>query len=142
MVFMYIHHFLMGMCGLISGLPKPGQKGWMGTLGFFDHIIAGREDLIKELFHASVTLHPPFRQGGKTGSRSFTAELENHSDLSFILKKEGKGTRNDRTDIVKLSPQSIVIINYRESEEVLDYRLTNCYSDMNMHPVIELPAIK
>ena len=112
------------------------------TLGYFDHILAGREDLIKELFHASVTLHPPFRQPGETGNRTFTAELENHSDLTFILRKEGKAKRNDRSDIVKLLPESIVIINYRENEEVLEYSLTNCYSDINKHPVITMQVLR
>jgi len=112
------------------------------TLGFFDHILAGREDLIKELFHASVTLHPPFRQSGKDGNRTFYAELENHSDLTFILKKEGKAKRNDRSDIIKLFPESIAIINYKEAEEELDYSLTNCYSNINEHTIIQIPVRK
>jgi predicted metal-dependent phosphoesterase TrpH len=112
------------------------------TLGYFDDILAGREDLVKELFYASVTFNPPFRQAGKAGSRTFTAELENHSDLTFILKKEGKAIHNDRSDIVKLSPESLAIINYRETEDVLPFRLTNCYSDINTHPLVLLPVIK
>ncbi len=112
------------------------------TLGYFDDLLVGREDLIKSLFNSSTTLNPPFRQAAKTGTRTYFAELENHSDLTFILKKEGNAKRNDRTDIVKLLPESITIINYRENEKELTYSLTNCYSDIKSHPVIQLPAIK
>jgi predicted metal-dependent phosphoesterase TrpH len=112
------------------------------TLAYFDDIVAGDGELIKKLFLQSVMLHKPFASSGKPGSRSFSAEFENRSDITFILKKEGKFRRNDRSDFVKLLPESITIIQYRENEPELSYSITNCYSDADEHPLIQLPAVR
>lgn len=112
------------------------------TLAYFNDILAGREDLIKGLFHASIILHPPLRQVKADGKVTYFAELENPTDLTFNLEKEGKAKHSDRTDIVELVPESKTIINYLENEDVLYYRLTNCYSDINTNPIIQLQTLK
>jgi 3',5'-nucleoside bisphosphate phosphatase len=112
------------------------------TLAYFDDILAGKEELINELFHASIILHPPFRQVERNGEITYFAELENPTDLTFIMNKEGIAKNNDRSDIVKLLPESITIINYKGEEVVLNYRLKNCYSDIKTHPLVQLPALK
>lgn len=112
------------------------------SLAYFDHILAGKEDLLKELFHASIILHSPFRQVENNGRKTYFAELENPTDLTFILKKEGAAKSNDRTDLVKLLPKTITIIKYKYNEDVLYYQLMNCYSDINTHPLVQLPALK
>ena len=112
------------------------------TLAYFDDILAGREELIKKLFNASIILHPPFRQVNRDGKITYFAELENPTDLTFNLEKEGMSKNNDRSDLIELLPERITIINYKEDEYELYYRLTNCYSDINKHPIVRLPALK
>lgn len=106
------------------------------TLAFFDDVLAGNDELIKKLFHASTSLNPPFRKSERNGNIIYYAELVNHSDLTFKLEKEGDFKRNDRTDQVELLPQSITIINYTNDEKELLFKITNCYSDINTHPTI------
>lgn len=112
------------------------------TIGYFGATFVGNDELITALFRASVNLHPPFRHILRDGKVTYYAELENSTDLTFNLEKVGIAKHNDRTDIVELLPESITIINYTENENELNYLLTNCYSDINIHPIVQLSALK
>lgn len=112
------------------------------TLGFFGKTIVGNEKLIVELFNAAINLKKPFRQTKRDGKIIFFAELENPTDLTFILKKEGEWKNNDRTDTIELLPRSSSIINYSEDFKHLEFQLTNCYHGINYHPSIKIPVNK
>lgn len=111
------------------------------TIGFFGSTLVGKDSLIIELFNASVKLSNPFRQTNRDGKTIFYAELENRTDLTFILKKEGSWKNNDRTDILELLPRSSSIISYSEGNEYLEFQLTNCFSGGNIHPAIKIHVV-
>jgi hypothetical protein len=108
------------------------------TLAYFDDILAGKADLITQLFYNSVIIHQPFRESGKPGNKTFYAELENKSDLAFVLKKTGKDAKRDRSDVVRINPRSITILEYSEKQEDISCNITNCYSGMTEHPSVKL----
>lgn len=112
------------------------------TIGFFGNTLVGSEELLIELFNASVKLHKPFRQTQKDNKITYFAELENPTDLPFTLKKEASWEDNARTDLVQLPPRSITIINYSADNELLEYQVTNCYSGANSHPLVKIPVTK
>ncbi len=112
------------------------------TIGFFGKALVGNEKLILELFNASINFKKPFRQEKRDDKIEFFAELENPTDLTFILKKEGKWKNNDRTDIIELFPRTKAIIGFPEESEYLEFQLTNCYNGINLHPEIKMPVNK
>jgi 3',5'-nucleoside bisphosphate phosphatase len=112
------------------------------TLAWFDDILAGKAELITALFNSSVIIHPPFRESGKEGSKTFYAEIENRSDLAFVLKKTGKDAMKDRSDIIRLNPGSITILDYKQDQTEISCEITNCFSGVIEHPVIKLTLKK
>ena len=112
------------------------------TIGFFGKILVGTENLIADLFNASVKLKKPYKQSKINGKLMDFAELENPTDLSFILKKSKNWMNNDRTDVIELLPRSISIVSYPSDLSSLEFQLTNCYSDINKHPSIKIPILK
>lgn len=111
------------------------------TVGFFGNSLVGSKDLLTKLFHASVKLHQPFRQTNRNGKVFFFAELENQTDLTFILEKEGLWKNNDRSDIIELLPGRSKIVSYNDECEQLEFQLTNCYFGSNNHPNIRIPTV-
>jgi len=101
------------------------------TLGFFGNQLMGPDDLITDLFYASVIVNPAFMESESDGEPVKHIELENPTDLTFILSKNGK----DET-IIDLSPHSIVIINIPANADPQEYQLLNCWSGSNEHPVV------
>lgn len=111
------------------------------TVGFFGNTLVGNEELLTTLFQASVKLKKPFRQIKRNGKTIYFAELENPTDLTFILKKEGDWKNNDRGDVIELKPGASAIISYNEENKQLAFQLTNCYSSSNNHPNIKMPVV-
>jgi hypothetical protein len=111
------------------------------TVGFFGNTLIGSKDLLTELFNASVKLQKPFRQTNRNGKVVFFAELENLTDLTFILKKEGDWKNNDRSDIIELVPGSTAIISYDETDRQLEFQLINCYYSSNAFLNVKLPVV-
>lgn len=104
------------------------------TVGFTGEQLMGPEKLILGLFYAAVTIHPPFLTAERRGQMMVYRELENPSDLTFILEKEGEGKQGQR---IELRPHSMVILSYPAGGEELRYRLVNCWTGSREHPVIE-----
>jgi len=112
------------------------------TIGFFGNTLVGSEDLITELFNASIIFNKLSRQRTR-GSRTISfIKLENPTDLPFILKKKGDWKNNDRSDIIELLPRSSFIVNYSDEFKHPEFELLNCYYGINKHPIIKMPLIK
>ena len=60
------------------------------TLGFFGNQLMGPEDLITDLFKASVIVNPPFMESESNGEPVKHLELKNPTNLTFILSKKGE----------------------------------------------------
>jgi hypothetical protein len=104
------------------------------TIGFTGEQLMGPEDLIVGLFNESVKIHPTF-QTTERGSRSrISRELENPTDLTFILEEEGESAQGRR---IELRPHSMVILRYNSDRQELRYRLVNCWTGSDDHPVVE-----
>ena len=102
-------------------------------MGFVGEQLIGPEELILELFHASVKIHPPFQSTERRGRTIVSRELENRSDLTFILEEEGEGTQTRR---IELRPNSMVIQRIPADGEQR-YRLVNCWIGSREHPVVQ-----
>ena len=97
------------------------------TVGFFGKILVGNENLIADLFNASIKLKAPYRQLKVNGKLMYFAELENPTDLTFVLKKEDNWMNNDRTDVIELLPRTISIVSYSSDLSSLEFQLNKCY---------------
>ena len=104
------------------------------TLGFAGTRLMGSEDLITQVFHASVEVRKPYYTLERSGRKTLFREVVNPTDLTFILEKEGTGQMDQR---IELHPHSITVIRHGEAVE-LHYRLVNCWSGSDENPVIIL----
>ncbi|MCK4745865.1 MAG: hypothetical protein KAT15_02470, partial [Bacteroidales bacterium] len=104
------------------------------TVGFTGEQLMGPEELILDFFHAAVKIHPPFLTAERHDRTMIYRELENPTDLTFILEKEGEGKQTRR---IVLRPHSMVILSYPAEGEELRYRLVNCWTGSREHPIVE-----
>jgi hypothetical protein len=105
------------------------------TLAFTGEQLMGPQELILDLFRASVKVHPPYLSKESRGKKMVYRELENPTDLTFVLEKivgESPG------ETVKLNPQSTVIMRYPEGDNRLSYWLTNCWIGSREHPSVTI----
>jgi len=72
-----------------------------------------------------------FMESERDGEPVKHIEIENPTDLTFILSKKG-----ENETIIDLSPHSIVIIKTTANDNPQDYQLLNCWPGSNEHPVI------
>ena len=105
------------------------------TVAFAGEQLMGTEDLILELFTASVQVHPPFLTKEIKGRMMSYRELENSTDLTFILEEAGEAENNER---IRLNPRSIQILSYPAGKHELRYSLVNCWIGGREHPVIKI----
>lgn len=112
------------------------------TVGFFGNTLVGSEQLLTELFHASVKLVNNYKLSDKNGRTVFFSELQNPTDIPFILKKTGDNKNNDRSDLIKLMPRSNHLISYSSEIEYLEFELINFYVTKRKHPIIKLNTVK
>lgn len=94
------------------------------TVAWASKYLAGKEENVKALFHASVKLLPShYTEENKNGDKTNHYELQNNSDLYFELElTKGKGTKK-----ITLYPQSTVLITARAGQTVLKYDVTTAY---------------
>jgi len=105
------------------------------TLAFTGEQLMGPEELILGLFQASVKVHLPYLTRESRGQTMIYRELENPTDLTFILERaDGK----DSKDNIRLNPHSMVILRQPAGQEKPQYRLMNCWTGSREHPVITL----
>ncbi len=112
------------------------------TIGYFGDTFVGSDELIRELFNASVILHPNFRSAEVKGKKTLYAELENSSDLPFILQKTGDRGRKDSPEIIELWPRTIKTISFSEEQDKLEFLLTNGFYDVDKHPLVQIKIKK
>jgi hypothetical protein len=100
------------------------------TVAWSTKYIAGKEELVKKLFYASVEISPSYyEKKGKAKSTNFY-EIKNNSDLYFeMVLKSGEGTKN-----ITLYPQSSQIISAPAGQEKLTYEVVTAFirSDKNL----------
>jgi len=105
------------------------------TVAFTGEQLMGPEDLILGLFNASVRIHPPFLTKRINGRMMVFRELENHTDLTFLLEEAGETGGSSR---IRLNPHSIRILSYPERGDELRFSLVNCWTGSREHPVIKI----
>ena len=104
------------------------------TLGFMGTQLMGFEELLHQVFYASVEVREPYYTMESRGRKIHFRELVNHTDLTFILEKAGEGIMDQR---IELYPHSMVVVRHGEDVE-LRYNLVNSWSGSDEHPVVIL----
>jgi len=94
------------------------------TLAWFDQQLAGPEDLIKQLFKASVRLTPGFY----ADERYNYMELTNLSDIQFSFINDSMG--NGAPEKFMLEPGKTIIIRLNKGIETFNVTVDNCHIGM------------
>jgi 3',5'-nucleoside bisphosphate phosphatase len=109
------------------------------TVAWASKYIAGKEENVRNLFNACVTMGPSYhsKTTGSAGTGTVTKyyEIRNNSDLYFELElKSGNGTAN-----VTLFPRSAQVITAPAGQDKLTYEVVTAFvrSDKNLQ--IDLP---
>jgi hypothetical protein len=110
------------------------------TVAWSSKYIAGKEEHVRELFHACVETSPYFHSkpvnnsnSGETHTNYF--EIKNNSDLYFELKlKSGEGTEE-----ITLFPRTSQTITARSGQEILEYEVVTAFVRSDKHLVVEIP---
>lgn len=109
------------------------EKG--NTVAWSSQYLFGKEEHVRDLFHACVTIEPAYHQ--KTNAQKKTTvyhEIRNNSDLYFELAlKEGKGTQK-----VVLHPGSSQILTADDGQSKLIYEVVSTFVRSNKHLQVEL----
>ena len=95
------------------------------TIAWFDQQLAGPEDLVKQLFEASVTLKPVFHNDEKFVYR----ELCNNSDIQFSFVNETKD--NGAPHAFKLEPGRTIVIRLNKDANAFNVTIDNCHTGMS-----------
>ncbi|PRD54040.1 Sb-PDE family phosphodiesterase [Sphingobacterium gobiense] len=105
------------------------------TIAWSSNYLFGKEEHIKDLFHACVSLGSAYHsKKNAQGVVTNYYELSNHSDLYFELHlKSGKGTKK-----VTLFPSSSQIITAQEGESELTYEVVSTYIRSDKHLEVKL----
>ena len=108
------------------------------TVAFFANQLAGPENLLKQLFEASIKIKKPF----KTEKEIAFFEISNPTDLTFIL--ENGSPKHKSPKKIEIFPGSTVIVKCAIPNEsiTLPYTITNLHSGMGKNLTIELPINK
>ncbi|MBS2212096.1 hypothetical protein KEM09_11820 [Carboxylicivirga mesophila] len=90
------------------------------TIAWHGHTLAGKESIMRELVKASIQLKPTFRETQKKGTTWYYAELNNISDIPFVLRdKDGNE--------IDLKPLSSVIVKFDKKTAALNYKVMNAF---------------
>lgn len=109
------------------------------TVAWASKFIAGKEENLRNLFHACVNMGPSFHSRttkAASGTESTTKfyEITNNSDLYFELVLEsGNGTAN-----VTLFPRSSQVITAPDGQSKLTYKVTTAYVRSDQNLTVEL----
>lgn len=110
------------------------------TVAWASKYLAGKEDLLSKLFHASVKIAPSHYSRTTTNSNGEetvinTYEISNSSDLYFELElKSGNGTES-----IILHPQSAQNITAQAGQQSISYEVVTAFARSDKHLVVELP---
>ena len=100
------------------------------TIAWSSKLLAGREDLMHDLFHACVKVAPShYSQTNTKGVTTKFYEITNSSDLYFELQlKNGKATKR-----IVLYPQSKQLISAQAEQSAISYDVVTTYVRSNKH---------
>ncbi|MBR8534116.1 hypothetical protein KDU71_00960 [Carboxylicivirga sediminis] len=104
------------------------------TIAWYGNIIAGKESLLSELVSASIELKTAFRETKKKGNTWCYAELNNTSDIPFVLQDK------DGNEIV-LKPLSSVIVKFDKKTAALNYKVMNAFIGSERRLEINIPSL-
>jgi len=102
------------------------------TIAWFDYQLAGPEDLLKQLFEASVQLSSPYY---KNGDMEYL-ELSNNSDLQFSFLNETPENGAPASFILK--PGKTIIVKVKKGTRSFRCTLDNCHIGMFKNLQVEL----
>jgi hypothetical protein len=100
------------------------------TVAWSTKYIAGKEEMVRKLFYASVEVTPGFYEKEGNEKSTIFYEIKNNSDLYFEMElKSGEGTRS-----ITLYPQSSQVISAPAGQEKLTYEVVTAFvrSDKNL----------
>lgn len=101
------------------------------TVAWASKYIAGKEEHVRNLFNACVTIDKPFHS--KNGRNYY--EIQNNSDLYFELElKSGDGTSQ-----VTLFPRTAQVITAAAGQESLEYEVVTAFVRSDKNLVVKLP---
>jgi hypothetical protein len=102
------------------------------TVAWSGKYLAGKEELLKNLFQACVKTSPAYYQKGNI--RYY--EIRNNSDLVFELRRNA----GNRTETIQLFPRSAQVIVTRNGEKSLEYDVVTAFvrGDSNLKVTIPL----
>lgn len=108
------------------------------TVAFFADEMAGPEELLYQLFNASIKVHKPFKIEGETAH----FEISNSTDLTFIL--ENDQAKHGGPQKIEIFPASSVIVKceLENGEASLSYLVTNFHVGMTGKLKVELQVMK
>jgi len=101
------------------------------TVAWASKYLAGKEEHVRDLFHACVEMGPAFH---KRGDRNYY-EIKNNSDLYFEMELNS----GDGTGKVTLFPRSAQVITAPADQQSLFYEVVTAFVRSNEHLVVELP---
>lgn len=105
------------------------------TIAWASKLLAGREDLMRDLFNACVKVAPPhYTEKREKGKDRKYYVITNNSDLYFEMElKQGEGTAR-----VELYPSSKQLIWAETGQPSLQYEVVSTYVRSNKHLVVDL----
>ena len=102
------------------------------SVAFFANQLAGPEELLKKIFHASIDIKKPF----KKDQNKVAFEITNPTDLSFIL--ENKNPPSGAPKKIEIYPQSTVIVSCNKNHGLLPYEIINLHTGMKTKLQVEI----
>jgi hypothetical protein len=109
------------------------------TLAWSSEYLAGKEELLKALVEASVTIRPVHHTDAKAVSHR---EIVNDSDLTFTMEEVGENT--DLPNLIELKPRTSRILTSKNFQDALgkaSYRLKNVYIRSDKHLTLPLSSL-
>jgi len=103
------------------------------TLAYFNNILAGREDLLRKVFEASISVGKPYYEN----ERYEWVEIRNISDLPFYMINGAEGVADEFT--IEANSITTLRIN-KETASTLEWDVKNMLTgyDKYLHVVLEL----
>jgi hypothetical protein len=101
------------------------------TVAWCGKYLAGKEEHLKNLFHACVHPGKPYLKKGTT--RYF--EISNKSDLYFELTRKV----DNRTETIRLFPRSSQLLTAKEGETAREYEAVNAFVRGDQNLKVKIP---
>jgi len=112
------------------------------TVGYIANMLLGPEDLIGELFNASVKLYPPHQSTQWRGHSYQLSVLENPTDLTFFLEPIEDVGYDTKQMPIEILPRSVMDFPYSvDGVRQVRFKLLNCFSGSSQHPMVEIEPV-